>query len=153
MSIRLAGLLLTLVIAPLLSCKKSGLGSVQSGVTGTWTWVESALGNTLYPSSSSAVQKKVVFYENGAFSLTHNDSSSGMIDLIVSQQPVLRTTAVTDTGSYHLQMVSAACVNYKYPALVLVGQADYQYRISGDTLRVARPPCLAPLESVFIRSN
>jgi len=142
-----------MIICFLTSCNKSGTEPAPAGVIGTWTWAESSLGNTTYLASASAAYKKVIFHENGTFSLTYNDSSVGSIDLIVTQPAALRVNPVTDSGAYELQLVLAACVNYKYPALLLVGQIGYQYRISGDTLRVARPPCLAPLESVYVRSN
>jgi hypothetical protein len=144
----------------LASCHKqngSGAATLDSRLVGNWVYITSSFGapDTAF---TPGVQKVVSFYSDGQFILTYNDYfQSDTVDLVVVPYSTVLNNALEATGSWQTQTQQVPCApsaTFSALSLKVTGNPglDYQYTINGDTLLVNRPPCLAPLTSIYIRS-
>jgi hypothetical protein len=146
------------IILSSISCNREKCCEVNSNqsVVGDWNWVGSTNGAsvTVTP-ASSGISKKLSFRDNGTVYITHNDSTGFSGDLLVQAPSIFQaiTKTVTETDTYRTDDLPAACVNIKFPVIILNGQGCYQYSVSNDTLQVSTSTCLAPYLSTYIRSN
>jgi hypothetical protein len=132
-------------------CYKSNSAVDNSGIVGHWVWVSSNMdGSVVTP--SNGVQRSLLFENNGALFVTHNDSTGGIPSLLLYNPLVLLTQPIVDTTTYQLTTLNAGCVSLNFSALLTSGKIQYySYTISNDTLLVSPPPCLAPNTSIYIR--
>ncbi len=133
------------------SCYKSGSSVDNSGIVGHWVWVSSNMGGSVI-TAANGVQRSLLFEDNGALFVTHNDSTGDVPSLLLYSPLVLLAQPIVDTTTFQLTTLNAGCVSQKFPALLTSGKVQYySYTISNDTLLVSPPPCLAPNTSVYIR--
>jgi hypothetical protein len=150
------------LLTGVVSCHKHNGSSTGNdpGLVGTWTWI----GNEFYLPGDSLlrfrISKSVTFYENGDFMITHNDYDSigrdTSIDLIVVPYSGVMTSSVEVQSTWQTGTQHVACApSATYPELTVGGPEtwSYQYAVTGDTLTLSIPPCLAPMPSVYIRTN
>jgi len=143
--------LLLLMIFSLESCYKSGSAVENSGIIGHWVWVSSTTGGSIV-TPANGVQRSLLFEDNGALFVTHNDSTGDIPSLLIYNPLVLLAQPIVDTTTYQLTTLNAGCVSLKFPALLTSGKVQYySYTISNDTLLVTPPPCLAPNTSIYIK--
>ncbi len=101
---------------------------------------------------ANGIQRSLLFEDNGALFVTHNDSTGGVPSLLIYDPLVLLAQPIVDTTTYQLTSLNAGCVSLKFPALLTSGKIQYySYTISNDTLLVSPPPCLAPNTSIYLR--
>ncbi len=143
--------LLLLMIFLLESCYKSNSPIDNSGIVGHWVWVSSNIGGTI-TTPANGVQRSLLFEDNGALFVTHNDSTGGIPSLLLYSPLALLAQPIVDTTTYQLTTLNAGCVSLEFPALLTSGITQYySYKISNDTLLVSPPPCIAPNTSIYIR--
>ena len=133
------------------SCYKSGSPVDNSGIVGHWVWVSSSYGGSII-TAANGVQRSLLFEDNGALFVTHNDSTGGVPSLLLYSPLVLLAQPIVDTTTFQLTTLNAGCVSQKFPALLTSGKVQYySYTISNDTLLITPPPCLAPNTSIYLR--
>jgi hypothetical protein len=146
----------------LASCHKHSGSATDNDprLVGSWMWIGDEYDIPVDSLLFSRVSKSVTFYENGDFTITHNDYDSidrdTSFDVIVIPYSGVMTSSVEAKGTWQTGTQHVACApSATFPGLNLYGPGElsYQYAVTGDTLTVVRPPCLAPLTSVYIRSN
>jgi hypothetical protein len=143
--------LLLLMILSVQGCYKSGSAIDNSGIVGHWVWVSSNMGGSII-TPANGVQRSLLFEDNGALFITHNDSTGDVPSLLLYSPLVLNAQPIVDTTTYQLTTLNAGCVSLKFPALLTSGKVQYySYTISNDSLVVSPPPCLIPNTSIYIR--
>jgi hypothetical protein len=150
------------LLAGVASCHKHN-GSptgIDPALVGSWTWIGNEYDVPADSLLRSRISKSVTFYGNGNFMITHNDYDSidrdTSIDLIVVPYSGVMTSSVETQSTWQTGTQRVPCASSAtFPQLVVGGPEtwSYQYAVTGDTLTVTRPPCLAPLTSVYIRTN
>ena len=139
------------MIFSLEACYKSNSAVDNSGIVGHWIWISSNMGGS-FVTPANGIQRSLLFEDNGALFVTHNDSTGGVPSLLIYDPLVLLAQPIVDTTTYQLTSLNAGCVSLKFPALLTSGKIQYySYTISNDTLLVSPPPCLAPNTSIYIR--
>jgi hypothetical protein len=123
-------------------------------ILGTWAWVCSTEGNNIVASSSSGVKKSLVFTKDDILYVSHNDSLADYANLEVFPLAKLYSKPVLDTETYSFTTDFSLCSIQKFEVLSTKEagtSGDYQYALSGDSLKIFPSPCLAPVISIFIR--